>query len=323
MKSAKAIQVLAFGGPEVLQFRDVPIQNVGKGQVLVKLFAAGVNPVDTYIRSGTYARKPTLPYTPGADGAGIVKTVGEGVSTFKEGDRVYVHHANGTYAQFAVCDQKNVNRLHPKLTFNQGAALGVPYLTAYRALFHKMNVKPQETIFIHGASGGVGVAAVQLARAHGMRVLGTAGTELGSKVVKEAGAHEVFNHRESGYLDKVMTATENRGADVILENLANVNLEHDLKIVADHGRIGVVGNRGSIEINPRLMMMKESSVIGVLLHKASQTEIDEAVTKLEKWAEDGLLKPIVGKTFKLIDAPKAHKEIIEGSAQGKLVLEID
>ncbi|CAB3992144.1 quinone oxidoreductase [Paramuricea clavata] len=210
------------------------------------------------------------------------------------------------------------------LTFKQGAALGVSYLTAHRALFHKLHVKPKETIFIHGASGGVGAAAVQLARAHGMRVLGSAGSVVGSQVVNEAGAHEVFNHKENGYLDKVMAATENRGADVILENLANVNLENDLKIVADHGRIGVVGSRGSIEINPRLMMMKESSIIGVMLFKVSQSEIDEATTKFRKLAEDGSLKPIVGKTFNLVDASLAHKEIIEGGcAQGKLVLEIE
>ncbi|KAL9987841.1 hypothetical protein ACROYT_G002211 [Oculina patagonica] len=319
----KAIRVLSFGGPEVLKLvSDVPVPSVASGQVLVKIKAAGVNPVDTYIRSGTYARKPTLPYTPGSDGAGVVHSVGENVKQVKEGDRVYVCGSlTGTYAEFALCNTSSIHIMPDNVSFSQGAAIYVPYFTAYRALFQRLHAKAGETVLVHGASGGVGLAAVQLAKAYGMNVLGTAGTTEGEKAVKQAGASQVFNHRQDGYVQNILDATGGRGADVIVEMLANASLSKDLKLVANKGRIGVVGNRGTIEINPRETMAKESSIVGVMLGQASEGERQEMVSAIAAGLEAGFLSPIVGHEYQLSQASDAHRDIIEGKgAKGKLVL---
>lgn len=323
MKTMRAIRVSSFGGPEVLKLLiDVPVPHVSSGQVVVKIGAAGVNPVDTYIRSGAYARKPSLPYTPGTDGAGVVHSVGEGVKQLKEGDWVYVCGSiSGTYAEYALCNAHSIHPLPDNISFSQGAAIHVPYYTAYRALFQRLQAKAGETVLIHGASGGVGLAAVQLASAYGMKVIGTAGTTEGENVVKQAGASLVFNHRQDGYVQQILDATDGRGADVIVEMLANVSLTKDLELVAIKGRIGIVGNRGTIEINPRDTMAKESSIIGVSLFLATETERQETAAAVAAGLQAGFLKPIVGQEYQLSQASDAHRDIIEGrGAKGKVVL---
>lgn len=248
----KAIRVHEFGGPQVLQLEQVPTPNPGPGEVLVLMHATGVNPVETYIRAGTYARLPELPYTPGNDGAGVVEQVGPGVTEFKPGDRVYTAGSiSGTYAEFALCKKEQVHPLPANVSFAQGAAVGTPYATAYRGLLQRGDAKPGEMVLVHGASGGVGIAAVQLARAHGLRVFGTAGSDEGLKLAREQGAHEVFDHRAPEHFEQVMKTTGGHGVDVILEMLANVNLGKDLAILAKGGRVVIIGSRGPVEINPR------------------------------------------------------------------------
>src|SRR5438445_103511 len=151
----KAIKVKEFGGPEVLRLEEVPAPRPGAGQVLVRMHAIGVNPVETYIRSGTYARLPELPYTPGNDGAGVIEQVGSDVNEFKAGDRVYTAGSiSGTYAEFVLCKTEQVHRLPANVSFAQGAAMGTPYATAYRGLFQRADARPGETVLVHGASGG-------------------------------------------------------------------------------------------------------------------------------------------------------------------------
>ncbi len=218
-----------FGNAEVLRLEEVPNPQPGPGQVLARMRAIGVNPVETYIRAGTYPRKPDLPYTPGNDGAGVVEQVGADVNEFEPGDRVYTAGSlSGTYAEFALCKTEQVHPLPANVSFAQGAAMGTPYATAYRGLFQRAQAKPGETVLVHGASGGVGTAAVQLARARGLRVLGTAGSDEGCKLAREQGAHEVFDHRAPNQFEQIMNATSGRGVDVIVELLANVNLGKDL-----------------------------------------------------------------------------------------------
>ncbi len=252
----QAIRVHQFGGPEVMKLEDVSDPKPGPGQVLVGLHAVGVNPLDAYVRAGTYTIKPDLPYIPGSDGAGVIEAVGKDVKNWKPGDRVYTYMTasgprSGAYAQLTVCNTSQVHALANNVTFSQGAAVGVPYLTAYRALFHKAQAKPGETVFIHGASGGVGIAATQLALARGLRVIGTASSGRGQDLVKQQGPVEVLDHHSPDYLEKVTALTDGRGPDIILEMLANVNLGKDLSIIGSHGRIVIIGNRGSVEINPR------------------------------------------------------------------------
>jgi NADPH2:quinone reductase len=317
----KAILVHEFGGPEVLKFEEVPTPRPAAGQVLVRIHAAGVNPYDTYMRNGSYAVKPPLPYTPGSDGAGVVEAVGEGVSKVKPGDRVYTAKTvTGAYAEYTLTLESQVHRLPAGITYNQGAGVWVPYGTAYHALYQCTRARAGETLLVHGASGGVGIAAVQIARAMGLIVLGTAGTEKGLELVRREGAHHVFNHTQPGYLDQIMKATGGSGADLILEMLANVNLGQDLKLLATHGRVVVIGSRGDVTVSPRDLMMRRASVHAFTLWGVTETEENEIHAGVMAGLEKGTLRPVVGKELPLAEAPRAHKEVLEPGAYGKIVL---
>lgn len=317
----KAIVVHQFGGPEVLKLEEIPTPRPGAGQVLVRIHAAGVNPYDTYMRNGTYPIKPPLPYTPGSDGAGTVEAVGEGVDNVKPGDRVYVARTvTGAYAEYALTLKNQVHPLPAKITFAQGASLWVPYGTAYHALYQRTSARAGETVLVHGASGGVGTAALQMARATGLRVFGTAGTDKGLELVKREGAHQAFNHTKAGYLDEIMAATNGSGVDLILEMLANVNLGHDLKLLGTHGRVVVIGSRGDVTISPRDIMTRRGSILAFTLWGISDAEEKEIHAGLFAGLEDGALQPIVGKELPLADAARAHKDVLEPGAFGKIVL---
>ena len=317
----KAIRVKEFGGPEVLQLEDVPTPQPGPGEVLMRIYATGINPVETYIRAGKYARLPKLPYTPGNDGAGMVEQAGANVTEFKAGDRVYTAGSvTGTYAEFALCKKEQVHPLPVNVSFVQGAALGTPYATAYRGLLQRAVAKPGETALVHGASGGVGIAAVQLARAHGLRVFGTAGSQEGLRLVREQGAHEVFDHRTPDHFDQLMKATGGHGIDVIVEMLANVNLGKDLTILAKGGRVVIIGSRGPAEINPRDTMQRDADIRGMILPNTPPAEMASIHAALVAGLEEGALRPVIGKEFPLADAAEAHRAVMEPGALGKIVL---
>ncbi|HEY9603862.1 MAG TPA: NADPH:quinone reductase [Allocoleopsis sp.] len=316
----KAIRVHEFGKPEVMRLEEVPDPKPSAGQVVVQVYAIGVNPVDTYIRSGSNP-KLALPYTPGMDAAGVVESVGEGVSRVAVGDRIYTSSSlSGTYAEKVLCNESQVHPLPQHISYAQGAAVNVPYATAYRALFVRAKAVPGEVVLVHGASGGVGIAAVQLARAAGMTVIGTASSEQGQRLVTEQGAHHVLDHHESGYLEDVVALTNGRGVDAILEMLANVNLGKDLGILAQGGRVVVIGNRGTIEINPRDAMSRDASILGMILMNASEQELSSIHAALVAGLENGTLRPIVGQEIPLTEAPRAHEAVMKSGAYGKIVL---
>ncbi len=321
----KAILVRQFGGPEVLKLEDLPDPTPGPADVLVRVQAVGINPVETYVRTGTYAIKPDLPYIPGQDAAGTVEHVGKFVSGFKTGDRVYVvgttrGKAQGAYASMAVCHASQAFRLPARLSFAQGAGIGVAYGTAHRALFGRAGAKAGEIVLVHGASGGVGIAAVQLARAAGLRVVGTAGSDEGLELVRAQGAQLVLDHRKAGYLDALRDFTGGLGVDVIVEMLANVNLDKDLGVLAKFGRVVVVGNRGRIEIDPRQAMRQDSSVIGMVLWNVPAGELEQIHTDLIERFDAGQLAPVVGRELPLVEAPRAHELVLQPGARGKIVL---
>ena len=317
----KAIRVAQFGGPEVLKLEEIPTLTPEAGQVLVRIQAAGVNPYDTYMRAGTYAIKPPLPYTPGSDAAGTIEAVGSGVKKVKPGDRVYTAQTvSGAYAEYALALEEQVHRLPQNISFEQGAGVWVPYGTAFHALHHFARARAGETVLVHGASGGVGTASLQMARAMGLTVFGTASTDKGLDLVKREGAHQAFNHKNAGYHEEIMKATDGRGVDVILEMLANVNLGGDLKLLVTNGRVIVIGSRGDVTITPRDLMLRRASVHAFTLWAAQPAEVAEIHAALIAGLENATLKPVVGKQMPLAEAARAHQEVMAPGATGKIIL---
>jgi NADPH2:quinone reductase len=226
----------------------------------------------------------------------------------------------GTYAELALCVPSQLHHLPARVSFGQGAALGVPYCTAYRALFQRAGARPGETVLIHGATGGVGIAAVELAHARGLRVIGSGGTDAGLKAAREHGADVVVNHRTAGYADEIMKATGGQGVSLVIEMAAHVNLDRDLGLLAKHGRIVVVGNRGTTEIDARQAMGRDAAILGMTLFNVSEADFVEIHAGLIAGLANGALNPVVGREIPLADATRAHEAIMEPGALGKIVL---
>jgi NADPH2:quinone reductase len=316
----QAIRIQEFGGPEVMRLEAVPDLTPGPGQVVVRVKAVGVNPVDTYIRAGMY-NTPPFPFTPGFDAAGEVEAVGPGVTRVAGGQMVYTAGTlSGAYAQQTLCEEAQVHPLPLGISYNQGASLGIPYGIAYRALFQRARALPGETVLIHGASGGVGTAAVQLARAAGLTVIGTGGTPRGRELVAQQGAHQVLDHHAPAYLEEILRLTGGRGVDLILEMLANVNLGKDLKVLAPGGRVVVIGSRGPVEIDPRDALSREAAILGALIFNATPKEYAGIHAALAAGLENGALRPVIGRELPLADAPRAHEKVLEPGAYGKIIL---
>ena len=308
----QAIRVHEFGDPEVLLLEELDRPQPVDGEVLVRIQAAGVNPYETYVRAGAYAQLPALPYTPGVDAGGVL---------VESGERVYTSGSlSGTYAEFALCRDDQVHPLPDDLSYAQGAALGVPYETAHRALLQRARAVAGETVLVHGASGGVGLAVVQFARAAGLKVAGTAGSEAGRALLRSHGVVQAFDHRDPRHLAAAVDATGGKGFDVIIELLANVNLGDDLTALAMHGRVVVVGSRGTVTVDPRDLMNVEGAVLGMLSFHASPEEVAETRVAIAAGLKDGSLHPVVARELPLRDAARAHRHIMERPALGKLVL---
>ena len=308
----KAIRVEKFGDPDVMKCSDVELRAPGPGEAKVRVEAAGVNPVDTYIRSGAYGRLPELPYTPGRDGAGVVVEVGPDYSGPAVGERVYlVESVTGTYAQEAICKESQLYPLAREVSFSQGAALGIPYTTAYYALFHRGEARPGQRVLIHGGSGGGGLAAIQLARGLGMSVVGTASTEEGRELILEHGAEIALPHAESSFAGPY---------DLIIEMLANKNLDRDLDMLKPRGRVVIVGNRGPTEIDARKTMKNNLDIRGLALVNANHEERVQAQAAIVAGLMNGTLQPVVREEMPLEEAPQAHRLVMESGAYGKLVL---
>ena len=317
----KAIKVTNFGDPEVMQLTDVAPLEPAADQIKIKVEAIGVNPVDTYIRAGIYPIKPELPYTPGSDAAGTVIAMGQAVKGLQLGQRVYtLRSITGTYAEEILCEEGQVFPLPDNIDFKSGAAIGVPYSTAFFALNNRAQAKPGETLLIHGASGAVGLAAIQIAKATGLRVIGTAGTVAGLRLLEEQGVIAALNHNAENYLDPIEELTEGRGVDVVLEMLAHVNLAADLEQLAKFGRIVVIGNRGTIEIDPRMTMGKNAAILGMSLFNATYQELKQIHAAIHAGLADGRYRPLINCELPLADAAKSHDLVMQNGVNGKIVL---
>ena len=322
----RAIRAHSFGGPEVFQLDEIDDPVPGPGEVVVDIRAAGVNPADTYMRNGTYAIVPDLPYIPGGDAGGVVSAVGDGVDTLSIGDRVFVGTAlsldlTGCYAEKVKRPAQEVMRLPGNVGFAEATALGVSYTTAHYALFERGGASSGETVFVHGASGSVGTSAIQLAKRAGLKVIGSGGTQKGLELILAEGADHAVDHTGTDYLEEVKRLTDGAGPSLVLEMLANVNLAADMDLVARYGRIVVIGNRGEITINPRVAMMKELDIRGIALWNATPDQIAPMVKDILAGMNDGTLRPIIGRRMKLAEAAAAHVAVLEPGAFGKIVLE--
>jgi NADPH2:quinone reductase len=321
----KAIRAHSFGGPEVLQLETVDDPIPGPGEVVVDLRAAGVNPADTYMRSGTYAILPKLPYVPGGDGGGVISAIGPDVTGHVVGDRVFVGTAlsfdlTGCYAEKVKRKASEVLSLPKGITFAQAAAFGVSYPTAHYALFERGGAQSGETVFVHGASGSVGSSAIQLAKRAGLTVIGSAGTSKGLELIRAEDADHAVNHTEEGYMNEVRRFTGGKGPELILEMLANVNLAADMDVAAKFGRIIVIGNRGEITINPRVAMAKDLDIRGLVLWNATAAQVKSMMLDILAGVAEGSLRPIVGREMRLSEAAAAHIAVLEHGVSGKLVL---
>lgn len=317
----RAIRIHEFGGPEVLQVDHVEVPEQKDNEVLVKVENCGINPVDIYTREGGFAVLPPLPLILGKEASGTVLKKGKNVSKFKEGDRVYCCLPwNGGYAENLVCSEDNTFLLSDRLSFSQGAGIYVPYFTAYRALVIKCKMQPGEKLLVHGASGAVGIAAVQLAKQKGLCVVGTAGTDAGLEVVKKAGADFVFNHREENHLRKAHEVTDGKGFDILLENMAHINLGNDLLVLSQQARLAVVGSRSEVTVIPRHLIYTEASIVGIKLSANTKEEMQQMGDFLLKGANAGWINPIVDTEFDFDSAKDAHNLIVSNrGARGKLV----
>lgn len=317
----KAMQMKDYGPASDLTLTDANKPSINADQLLVQVGAAGVNPVDTYIRSGTNNYKATFPHTPGSDGAGTIVELGENVTQFKVGQRVYFsRNLGGSSAEFTVCATTHTYPLADALSFEEGACLGVPYTTAHRALFGRAHAKAGDKVLVHGATGAVGIATVQLALAAGMDVVASAGTAAGAELLRQQGVDTVIMHNEADHL--VPFQTLETGFDVVIEMLANHNLDQDLKALAFGGCVAVIGNRGTVEINPRDLMARDASVVGVALANVQPKELALIAKSLLPLFEKGVLKPVVRHSYALTELAQAHEDVLKSGALGNLVIRV-
>jgi NADPH:quinone reductase len=318
----KAIQVNQFGTPDVLVLAELPDPTPGAGQVAIRVHAAGVSPLDTYVREQSHgAPTPPLPYIPGFEAAGTIAAIGEGVTQFKVGDRVYTNVFMGAYAELLCQDAALVYPLPDSISFAQGTAAVNSYPTAQYALFNLAKATAGSTVFVHGASGAVGLAAVQIAHAAGMKVVGSAGSAEGMQLVEKEGAHLAVNHREADYLQKAIAFTEGKGFDVILEMNATKKLADDIGLIAPFSHIIVIGGTdGSVTFDPTPLLWKGASIIGLYIGLASPTETAEIHQAVYTGLATGTLRPQVAQEFALVDAPQAHETVRTASSAGKVAL---
>jgi NADPH2:quinone reductase len=321
----KAIRVHSFGGPEVLKLDVVDDPIPGPGEVVVDVRAAGINPADTYMRNGTYAIVPKLPYIPGGDAGGVVSAIGADVREFQIGDPVFVGTAlsfdlTGCYAEKVKRRASEVLHLPPGVSFAAATAFGVSYTTAHYSLFERGGARAGETVFIHGSSGSVGTSAIQLAKRAGLKVIGSGGTAKGLELIVKEGADHAVDHTKKGYLDEVKRLTSGKGPELILEMLANINLAADMDLAAKYGRIIVIGNRGEITVNPRVAMTKELDIRGIVLWNATPEQVHPMMKDILVGVAAGAIRPIIGREMPLAEAAAAHVAVLKPGAYGKIVL---
>ncbi len=324
----KAVVVDRLGDPSVLQIKDVPIPAIGPTDVLIKVGAASVNFPDVLMLSAGYQHKPELPFIPGMEGAGTISAVGAEVTSWKAGDRVIFGVRPGAFAEYVkVPAAGNLMRLPEGWSDAEGSAFRVGATTAYHSLVHRAGLKPGEVLLVHGAAGGVGLAAVQLGKHLGAEVIATGSDDARLAVVREHGA-TVVNYRTADFVAAVKDMTRGRGADVIYDPVGGEVLEKSMRAAAYGARLLVVGftSGGPTKIMSNHVLIKGLSILGVragetVRRQGSELARDYAV-ELPRLAALGVMRPHISHRFPMERAADAFRVLIDRKVVGKAVIEM-
>jgi NADPH:quinone reductase len=321
----KAIRIHKHGGPEVLRYDDSTIPEPGPGEALVEIHMSGVNFVDTYVRSGLY-KAPSIPFTPGAEGAGIVSKVGSGVTDVRVGDRVAYATSMGSYAEFAVVPSWKLALLPDSVDFRAGAAIMLQGMTAHYLTTSTFALKAGQTALVHAGAGGVGLLLIQLARRIGARVIATAGTAQKGELARGAGAHEIIVYSQQDFETEVKRMTNAEGVDVVYDAVGAATWEKSLNCLRPRGYLVLYGNAsGPVPPFDPLVLMKASLFVTrpTLIHYiANREDVRWRTQDLFGWLASGQLKLKTDFVFPLADAARAQTELEARRTTGKVLLQV-
>jgi NADPH:quinone reductase len=319
----KAIQFDKLGGPEVLRVAEVSKPELRPGHMLIKVRAAGINFADTLFRQGQYMMQPKLPDVPGMEAAGVVEAAGDGVTNFKVGARVAAI-GNQMYAEYAIAPAAQAIPLPDFMSFEEGAAFPIQVLTAWHMLHTAHHVGPGQTVLVHSAAGGVGIVAVQIARAAGARVIGTVSSDAKAALAREYGANDVINYATHDFAAEALRLTAGKGVDLILDAVGQTTFDAGLKCLAPFGHTILYGRAGGPPepLNMFRLFEKSTKVSGFVLYTvAALPEVmRRGIEEAFKLLADKKLKLLVGKSFPLAQAADAHRYMESRQSVGKLVL---
>lgn len=323
-RTMKAWVVQNWCKPEEMEFADIPVPEVGRGQVLLRVESAALNFLDTLMIQGLYQVKPPLPFTPGVEVAGTIVDVGAD-SRFSVGDRVLGNISNGGFAEYALVDEIKVVPMPDSMSSAEGSAFPTVYPTSYSALRHSANMRPGEIVLVHAGAGGVGLAAIQLAKAWGGRVIATAGGPEKTSICREHGADLAIDYLVEPWVEKVREFTAGHGADIIYDSVGGDITDQSLKCLAWCGRLLIVGFAGGRipTIPANRLLLKSASAIGVLWgeRRNRDPELAKATfADLFSMYDRGEIKPVVCREYPLADAPSALRDLANRRTYGKVVL---
>lgn len=323
----KAVVSEMPGPPESLVVREVPTPDPGRGEVRIKVHAAGVNFPDTLIIEDKYQFKPPRPFSPGSEAAGVIDAVGEGVTSFKPGDKVIAMTGHGAFAQYLIAGETRVIPMVGDMPFDVAAGFTMTYATSHHALKQRARLQPGETVLVLGAAGGVGLTAVELAKVMGARVIAAASSDDKLELCRRYGADETINYSTEDLREGIKRATGGKGPDVIYDPVGDKYAEPAFRSIGWNGRYLVVGfAAGEIPKLPlNLALIKGASIVGVFwgAFTAHEPKVhQDNMRELLGWYAEGKLKPHVSEHFSLDDGPKAIRWMMDRKAKGKVVLSV-
>ena len=330
----KAAYIENTGAPDVIQVGDIPTEPAGPGQVRIRVRAVSVNPIDTYIRSGTIESEIQGRYIIGCDAAGIIESVGEGIQKFKVGDRVWCTNQGllgrqGTFAELICIDEDWCYHLPQEVSFETAAACALVGMTAHLGLFREARLQAGETVLCIGGTGGVGSMVVQMAKAFGARVMATAGTEEKCQRLLDLGADVAINYNQSDIEASVLQAAP-KGVNVFWETRREPDFDQAIELLGPRGRMVVMAGRDARPVFPvGPFYVKECSLHGFVMFKATALEMKAAADEINRWITSGKLKANISLQMPLSQVIEAHQQQEaatlrnEGNLSGKIVLTLE